>query len=115
MSADGKRSSIVNQLNKPTSGMKSAAARALNWHKDGEHGGTIIGLTRANQIVRGESLSNSTVNRMRSFFARHSVDKNAPGFYSGKDFPSPGRVAWDLWGGDAGASWSKKKGGGSNG
>jgi hypothetical protein len=47
---------------------------------------------------------------MHSFFSRHEVDKKAEGFNSGENgFPSPGRVAWDLWGGDAGASWSKQK------
>jgi hypothetical protein len=95
--------------NKPTSGMKSAAARALKWHEEGHKGGTSIGLGRAHQIVNGENLSNSTVKRMYSFFARHAVDKKAPGFNSGPEFPSPGRVAWDLWGGDSGASWSKAK------
>jgi hypothetical protein len=55
-------------------------------------------------------LSQSTVLRMYSFFSRHAVDKKAKGFNSGEEgFPSPGRVAWDLWGGDAGASWSKQK------
>lgn len=94
---------------KPTSGMKSAAARALAWKKDGKRGGTIIGLTRANQIVNGTSLSDSTVKRMYSFFSRHEVDKRATGFSAGEEgYPSPGRVAWDLWGGDAGYSWSRK-------
>lgn len=93
---------------KPTSSMKSAAARALKWHEEGHRGGTNIGLGRAHQIVNGENLSASTVKRMHSFFSRHAVDKNATGFNSGeKGFPSPGRVAWDLWGGDAGASWAK--------
>ena len=95
--------------NKPTSGMKSAAARSLKWREEGHKGGTSIGLGRAHQIVNGENLSDSTVKRMHSFFARHAVDKNAPGFYSGPKFPSPGRVAWGLWGGDSGASWSKAK------
>lgn len=94
----------------PTDGMKSAARRALAWKKEGKRGGTRIGLTRANQIVGGESLSESTVMRMYSFFSRHEVDKKATGFSSGEEgFPSPGRVAWDLWGGDAGYSWSRQK------
>jgi hypothetical protein len=94
----------------PTSGMKSAAARALAWHKEGKRGGTGVGLARANQIVNGENLSESTVARMYSFFSRHEVDKRATGFSSGEEgFPSPGRVAWDLWGGDAGYSWSRAK------
>lgn len=95
---------------KPTAGMKSAAARALAWKKEGKRGGTAVGLTRANQIVNGENLSESTVARMYSFFSRHEVDKKATGFNSGEEgFPSPGRVAWDLWGGDAGYSWSTTK------
>ncbi len=95
---------------KPTDGMASAARRALKWKEEGKRGGTAVGLARANQLVKKESLSQSTVLRMHSFFSRHEVDKKATGFNSGEEgFPSPGRVAWDLWGGDAGASWSKQK------
>lgn len=94
----------------PTGGMKAAARRALQWKKEGKRGGTRVGLTRANQIVNGTALSDSTVMRMFSFFSRHEVDKKATGFNSGEEgFPSPGRVAWDLWGGDAGFSWSRQK------
>ena len=94
----------------PTDGMASAARRALQWKKEGRRGGTRVGLARANQLANKESLSASTVLRMYSFFSRHEVDKKANGFNSGEEgFPSPGRVAWDLWGGDAGASWSKQK------
>jgi hypothetical protein len=92
----------------PNDGMKSAARRALAWKEEGKRGGTIIGLTRANQIVNGTNLSESTVKRMYSFFSRHEVDKRATGFSSGEEgYPSPGRVAWDLWGGDAGFTWSR--------
>jgi hypothetical protein len=95
---------------KPTSGMKSAAARALAWHKEGKRGGTSVGYARANQIVNGESLSDDTVKRMYSFFSRHEVDKKATGFNSGEEgYPSPGRVAWDLWGGDSGFAFARSK------
>jgi hypothetical protein len=95
---------------KPTSGMKSAAKRALAWHKEGKRGGTSVGYARANQIVSGESLSDDTVKRMYSFFSRHEVDKKATGFNSGEEgYPSPGRVAWDLWGGDAGFAFARSK------
>jgi HK97 family phage portal protein len=93
---------------RPTDAMVNNARRALRWKDDGEDGGTIIGLTRANQIVNKENLSEETVVRMFSFFSRHEVDKKADGFYSGQEgYPSNGRVAWDLWGGDAGFSWSR--------
>jgi HK97 family phage portal protein len=92
-----------------TDGMKEAAKRALKWKEEGYDGGTRVGLARANQIVNGDNLSEDTVLRMYSFFSRHEVDKEAQGFNSGEEgYPSNGRVAWDLWGGDAGYSWSTK-------
>lgn len=95
---------------KPTSGMASAARRALKWKQEGKPGGTLVGLARANQLKDREPLSASTVLRMYSFFSRHEVDKRATGFNSGEEgFPSKGRVAWDLWGGDGGYSWSSAK------
>ena len=95
---------------KPTSGMASAARRALKWKEEGKAGGTLVGLARANQLKDREPLSASTVLRMYSFFSRHEPDKQATGFYTGQEgFPSKGRVAWDLWGGDGGYSWSTAK------
>ena len=94
----------------PNEGMKEAARRALAWKEEGRDGGTRVGLARANQIVNGEKLSEDTILRMYSFFSRHEVDKEAEGFNAGEDgFPSPGRVAWDLWGGDAGYRWATAK------
>jgi hypothetical protein len=94
----------------PTDGMATAARRALKWHDEGRPGGTLVGLARANQLKNKENLTESTVLRMHSFFSRHAVDKQATGFRSGEEgFPSKGRVAWDLWGGDGGASWAEQK------
>jgi len=95
---------------KPTTGMASAARRALKWKSEGKPGGTLVGLARANQLKDRDPLSASTVLRMYSFFSRHEVDKRAQGFNSGEEgFPSKGRVAWDLWGGDGGYTWSRAK------
>jgi hypothetical protein len=95
---------------KPTTGMASAAKRALKWKDEGQPGGTLVGLARANQLKDREPLSESVVLRMYSFFSRHEPDKQATGFRSGEEgFPSKGRVAWDLWGGDGGYSWSTAK------
>jgi hypothetical protein len=94
----------------PTEGMASAAKRALKWREEGYPGGTLVGLARANQLKNREPLSASVVLRMFSFFSRHEVDKRATGFNSGEEgFPSKGRVAWDLWGGDGGYTWSEQK------
>jgi hypothetical protein len=95
---------------KPTSGMASAARRALAWKKEGKAGGTQVGMARAHQLVNRETLSDRTVMRMHSFFSRHEVDKKATGFSSGEEgYPSAGRVAWDLWGGDGGQTWASNK------
>lgn len=90
----------------PPKGVREAAQRALEWVRDGRPGGTAVGKKRAADLARGAAVSRETLGRMRSFFARHEVDKKAEGFNAGEEgFPSPGRVAWDLWGGDAGQSW----------
>ena len=95
---------------RPTEEMAAVARRALAWKADGRPGGTAVGLARANQLAARENLSPETVGRMVSFFARHEVDKQAEGFDDGEDgFPSPGRVAWDLWGGDPGRAWAERK------
>ena len=94
---------------KPTSGMKEEARKGLDWRKEHGRGGTAVGIARARDIVNGKNLSESTVKRMFSFFSRHEVDKKAEGFRPAEDgYPSNGRIAWALWGGDAGFSWSRK-------
>ncbi len=93
----------------PTDAMKEAAKRGLEWRSEYGRGGTAVGIARARDIVNGRELPLSTVKRMYSFFSRHEVDKKAVGFRRGEDgFPSNGKIAWELWGGDAGFSWSKK-------
>jgi hypothetical protein len=95
---------------KPSEAMAKEAVRALEWRKEGNKGGTSVGVARAVQLKNREELSPSTVRRMFSFFSRHEVDKKAEGFSPGEPgYPSPGRVAWGLWGGDAGFSWSRGK------
>ena len=43
------------------------------------------------------------------YFPRHEVDKRAEGWRVGeKGYPSNGRIAWALWGGEAGKTWSQK-------
>lgn len=89
-------------------GVQSAAKRALKWISEGKAGDgfTSTGRRRASQLAAGGSVSRDTVARMKSYFARHNVDKKAEGFSAGeKGYPSPGRVAWDAWGGDAGQTW----------
>jgi hypothetical protein len=89
-------------------GVSSAAKRAQKWISEGKAGSgfTDTGRRRAAQLASGGSVSRDVVGRMKSYFARHAGDKKAEGFNAGeKGYPSPGRVAWDAWGGDAGKTW----------
>jgi len=93
----------------PTTAMRAEAQRGLDWRREFNRGGTEIGIARARDIAGGKNLPLETINRMVSFFARHEVDKKAEGFSPGEDgYPSNGRIAWALWGGDAGKSRSEK-------
>lgn len=94
----------------PPKGVQEAAQRALDWIADGKAGSgfTDVGRKRASDLARGAGVSMATVRRIKAYFDRHAVDKKATGFSSGEEgYPSPGRVAWDAWGGDAGYSWVK--------
>jgi hypothetical protein len=93
----------------PTKGMVEEAKRGLEWRKEYKRGGTEVGVARARDISNGKDLSIDTIKRMYSYFERHEVDKQGQGFEIGeKGYPSAGRIAWALWGGDAGFSWSRK-------
>ena len=94
---------------KPTSGMQSAARRAIKLKEQGKAkgAGTAVGWTRAGQLARGETLSLSTVKRMYSYFSRHEVDKKGKDWDNSEN-PSNGKIMWLAWGGDAGFSWSRK-------
>jgi HK97 family phage major capsid protein/HK97 family phage prohead protease len=95
---------------KPSESMAAEAKRGLAWRKEFGRGGTAVGVARARDISNRTNLSPSTVRRMVSYFARHEVDKKGEGFSPGEDgYPSAGRIAWALWGGDPGQSWANRK------
>jgi len=91
----------------PPQGARSEARKGLEWRKEFNRGGTAIGVARARDLSNGKQLPLDTINRMVSYFARHEVDKKGQGWSPGEDgFPSAGRIAWALWGGDAGRTWA---------
>lgn len=92
----------------PPKGVQQAAQRAVRWIEDGRAGRnfTDVGRNRAHQLADGRQVSRADAKKMKAYFARHTVDKDAAGFKRGTEgFPSPGRVAWDAWGGDPGERW----------
>jgi HK97 family phage prohead protease len=93
----------------PPAGVRSEAAKGLAWRDEFSRGGTAVGVARARDLSNGTNISPDTAKRMASYFARHEVDKQGEGWSPGEDgFPSAGRIAWALWGGDPGQAWASK-------
>jgi HK97 family phage prohead protease len=94
----------------PTDAMATEAQRGLDWREEYGRGGTEVGVARARDIINKRDLSDDTIGRMVSYFARHEVDKEGEGFSPGEDgYPSAGRIAWALWGGDPGKAWADRE------
>jgi len=63
----------------------------------------------ARRMANGADISPEKAIKMRAWLARHESDKKGEGYKPGEPgFPSAGRVAWALWGGDPAVSWSSK-------
>lgn len=93
----------------PPAGARAEAKRALAWRKEFGRGGTPVGIARARDLSNGVNISPSTARRMKAFFDRHQSDRSAEGWRPGeKGYPSNGRIAHGLWGGDSGYAWSRK-------
>ena len=95
----------------PPAGARSSCKKGLDWFKAGHGGNGLKDQTvdEARSIARGDKQKIEKVRRMRAWFARHAVDKQSDSWKEGTDDnPSPSQVAWELWGGDAGRSWSNE-------
>ena len=97
--------------------VSAAAARGLQWHKDGLSGDGVTDqtLNEARDMVNG-SVSEDKVRRMGPWFSRHRPDMDAPkNDPDSEDFPGAGAVAWALWGGPTSgdimrtADWAEAK------
>ena len=88
--------------------VKVEAARGLVWRKQYGRGGIGPGQRTARMLI-GNRMTIARVKKMSAYLARHEVDKQGEGFSPGEPgYPSAGRIAWALWGGDAGKSWTAK-------
>jgi hypothetical protein len=66
-------------------------------------------VTWARKLADGGEISRDKAVKMSAWLARHESDKSGKGYNPGEDgYPSPGRVAWALWGGDPAVGWSAK-------
>ena len=85
----------------------SEAKRGLNWRKEENRGGTPVGLNTARTLAKGGQIGIKKVRHIAKYFPRHEVDKKGKGYKPGQDsYPSNGRIAWALWGGDAAQRWA---------
>jgi HK97 family phage portal protein len=91
----------------PPKGAREEARRGLEWRREHGRGGTEVGVARARDISNGATLSEDTIRRMKAYFDRHESDRQGEGWSPGEDgYPSAGRIAWALWGGDPGRTWA---------
>lgn len=90
-------------------GVAEEAQRGLDWRAEHGRGGTDIGVATARTLVGEQRVSPQKARHISAYFPRHEVDKQGQGWSPGEDgFPSNGRIAWALWGGDAGRTWAEK-------
>lgn len=85
-------------------GAKKNAQIALDWAEKNGWGscGTAVGKARANQLAKGEPITEETIARMAAF-ERHRQN-------SDKELGDGcGRLMWQAWGGDEGIEWAQRK------
>jgi len=97
----------------PPQGVRASAERGLRNRKKYGRGGLSnkeasaqgigSGVQRATNLKNGNKVSPATIKRMKSFFARHEKNKNSK---APDGSPGAGKIAWDLWGGNAGKRWA---------
>lgn len=88
----------------PPLAVREAALEALNLRAAGHRGGTDIGMGRAVQLVTASTIPPRDIRRMVNYFSRHERDLDA--VHRGARTPTPGQVAWGLWGGWPGKWWA---------
>ena len=87
---------------------QAEAKRGLEWRKEHNRGGTPVGVNSARTLAKGGQIGIEKVRHIAKYFPRHEIDKKAKGYEPGEDgFPSRGRIAWALWGGDSAWRWAR--------
>ena len=93
---------------KPTAAMAAQARSALKMRDSqppSNKGMTRVGLARANQLIRRENLSYSTVKRLYSYLSRAAAQKSSASWKKGN---SKAEQAYKGWGGSIRVlAWSK--------
>ncbi len=87
--------------------VKNNAKAVLKYAEENGWGscGTEVGKQRANQLAKGEPISEDTIRRMYSYLSRHEVDLDSSKGYG----DGCGKLMYDAWGGKSALSWSEAK------
>ena len=87
--------------------VKNNAKAVLKYVEENGWGscGTEVGKIRANQLAKGEPISEDTVRRMYSYLSRHKVDLESSKSYD----DGCGKLMYDSWGGLSALSWAEGK------
>jgi hypothetical protein len=87
--------------------VKNNAKAVLKYAEENGWGscGTEVGKQRANQLAKGEPISEDTIRRMYSYLSRHAVDLDSSKGYG----DGCGKLMYDAWGGKSALSWSEAK------
>lgn len=89
-------------------GVQREAKKALEWRKEHKRGGTPVGMNTARTLAKGGQIGIRKVRHIAKYFPRHEVDKKGKGWDPGEDgYPSNGKIAWALWGGDPAWRWAR--------
>lgn len=91
--------------------VKNNACKVIKWKE--EYGNEVQGMTqvgwiRANQLCKGEKISEDTIARM-SGFRRHEKNSEVSPEYKDTPWKDKGYVAWLGWGGTTGINWASDK------
>ena len=97
---------------KPPIGVANNAKQAIEWRakypKETADAGTQVGWARARQLANRENISEDTIGRMVSFFARHEKNKVVAPELRNEPWRDNGYLMWQAWGGDEGKTWCNK-------
>ena len=87
--------------------VKNNAKAVLKYVEENGWGscGTDVGKQRANQLAKGEPISEDTIRRMYSYLSRHAVDLDSSKGYD----DGCGKLMYDSWGGKTALSWAESK------
>lgn len=91
-------------------GVKKQAQSGIELSKEFNRGGTEVGKATASYLVNNSIVSPEKARQIARYFPRHAVDLKTPANSKpgAEGYPGAGLIAWKLWGGSAGWTWSQK-------